>query len=437
MSLAVRSYKINEFVIQSLDGKNSIDISNSILSFDYFEDLLSPCITAVAQIMNATSLFNLLPIRGGEKVSINVSTAFGDFILTGKSALYVDKVIGLNAENLSESFTLNMVSREAFTNETSRCEIKYKGNIKDSVIKILKDDLKTDKYSEDNIERTFNDYSFFGNNKKPFNILTWLGPKSVPATSQVKGTSGKNETGEAKGTSGFLFYENKNGFNFRSIDSLVSQTKIQIGSGDNEDIPIYSFTGTSKSNDPANEFKILNYFYEKNNDLIRSLRIGMYVNKTYFYDLHTNTLDIFKYNLKNEIQNKLGADDTISISDEFGDSISRVMVRVNDRGVVNSDGSISTPSGNGADMAKSYSRYNLLFTQAINMVIPCNVSLYVGRIIKCEFPRINRATTTKEMDDKQSGLYLIKELRHHFEGGQMITSLRIVRDSYGLYGPKS
>lgn len=436
MSLAVRSYKINEFVIQSLDGKKSIDISNSVLFFDYFEDLLSPCITATAQIINSTSLFNLLPIRGGERVSINVSTAFGDFVLDGKSALYVDKVIRLSAEKLKEAFTLNMVSREALSNETSRCEVKYKGNIKNSVIKILKDDLRTDKYNENNIEKTFNEYSFYGNTRKPFNVLTWLGPKSVPLTNQVKGTSGKNESGEAKGTSGFLFYENKNGFNFRSIDSLVSQTKLQIGSSDSEDIPTYNFTETIEANNPQSEYRILNYFYEKNNDLIRSLRIGMYVNKTYFYDLYTNTLDTFKYNLKNEIQNKLGAEDSISISDEFGDSISRVMVRLNDRGVENPDGTISKPTGNGADMAKSYARYNLLFTQAINMVIPCNVSLYVGKIIKCEFPRINRSNT-KEMDDKQSGLYLIKELRHHFEGGQMVTSLRIVRDSYGLYGPKS
>jgi hypothetical protein len=42
---------------------------------------------------------------------------------------------------------------------------------------------------------------------------------------------------------------------------------------------------------------------------------------------------------------------------------------------------------------------------------------------------------TKEVDEEQSGNYLIKELRHHFSGGQMLTSLRLVRDSYGLYGP--
>ena len=84
-------------------------------------------------------------------------------------------------------------------------------------------------------------------------------------------------------------------------------------------------------------------------------------------------------------------------------------------------------------MAKSFSRYNLLFTQALNMVIPCNVTLKVGDIIYAEFPRIGRSNN-KEIYEQQSGNYLIKELRHHFEGGQMVTSLRLIRDSYGLYG---
>jgi len=67
------------------------------------------------------------------------------------------------------------------------------------------------------------------------------------------------------------------------------------------------------------------------------------------------------------------------------------------------------------------------------MVVPCNVSLKIGTIINVMLPRIDR-TDNKENDDEQSGNYLIKGLRHHFEGGQMITSLRLIRDSYGLYG---
>jgi hypothetical protein len=427
MAAAVGSFKPNYFSIQSLDGKTTVDITNSCLFFDYFEDILSPCVTAIAQIMNSSSLFNILPIRGGEKVTISVDTAFGEFVLDD---LYVYKVSNLDAQHSNEMFTLNLVSREGLTNETSRCQTIYRGNLQTTVTKILKDDLKTKKYKSENIEGTSNDYSFIGNNRKPFHVLTWLGPKAVPANGQNSGTSGE----EARGTAGFLFYENKDGFNFRSIDSLVSSTKIQTNSADKENIPYYLFTQVIEENQTKTNFNILNYNYEKNIDLMKSLRVGMYVNKTYFYDLYSNTLDLYTYKVKDQVKNKLGGAESIAVSDEFGDSISRIMVRTSDRGALKTDGSVSDKLRSGADMAMSYSRYNLLFTQALNMVVPCNVNLKVGGIIHAEFPRIDRSTNMTS-DEEQSGYYLVKELRHHFEGGQMVTSLRLIRDSYGLYSP--
>jgi len=436
MSLAVSSYKVNQFVIKTLDGTRAVDITNSLLFFDYYEDILSPCVTAIAEIMNSSSLFNILPIRGGESVIIDVSTVFGDFVLDGIYSLYVYKVSGLNAERGNEIFTLHMVSREGLTNETVRCQRKYQGNLKNTVTSILKDELVTEKYKEDNIEVTSNDYSFIGNNKKPFHTLTWLGPKAVPATGPVGGTSGGGQTGEAKGTAGFLFYENIEGFNFRSIDSLVSPTQIQIGSTNNETIPSYFYTQVIENNKIANEFKILNYNFEKNSDLMKSLRVGTYANKTYFYDLYANKLDLYTYKLQDQINNKLGNQDKLAVSKEFGESITRIMVRTSDRGVLNNDGTAGDAKRNGADMAMSYSRYNILFGQALNMIVPCNINLKVGDIIYSEFPRID-SSNSAQADEEQSGYYLIKELRHHFEGGQMITSLRLIRDSYGLYGPKT
>jgi len=425
MAAAVGSFKPNYFTIQTLDGKTTVDVTNSCLFFDYFEDILSPCVTAIAQLMNSSSLFNILPIRGGEKVTISVDTAFGEFVLDD---LYVYKVSNLDAQHSNEMFTLNLVSREGLTNETSRCETIYRGNLQTTVTKILKDDLKTKKYKSENIEGTSNDYSFIGNNRKPFHVLTWLGPKAVPANGQNSGTAGE----EARGTAGFLFYENKDGFNFRSIDSLVSSTKIQTNSADKENIPYYLFTQVIEENQTKTNFNILNYNYEKNIDLMKALRVGMYVNKTYFYDLYSNTLDIYKYKVKDQVKSKLGGVESIAVSDEFGDSISRIMVRTSDRGGLKPDGSLSDKLRSGADMAMSYSRYNLLFTQALNMVVPCNVNLKVGGIIHAEFLRIDRSTNMTS-DEEQSGYYLVKELRHHFEGGQMVTSLRLIRDSYGLY----
>ena len=432
MSVAVTGFKFNQAVIETLDGSKKVDITNSILFADYFEDILSPCVTMTIQLMNSSSLFNILPIRGGERISISLETVFGRFELDGNKSMYVYKVGNIMAESTNEMLTLHLVSREGLTNETNRCLKRYEGNIKDTVIDILDNVLMTDKYEEKNIEKTANSYVFIGNQKKPFHILTWLCPKSVPASTQRAGTQ-KGNNAEAKGVAGFLFFENQDGFNFRSMESLVAPTQIEISSSDKKDIQRYIYTQkVIESNVKGNERKILNYNFEKNIDLMKSLRVGMYSNKTYFFDLYENRLDAITYKLKDQIQNKLGIND-ISVSKEFGDSVSRVLVRTSDRGVLPKLG-LSEPSGrDNADMAKSFSRYNLLFTQALNMVVPCNPTLKVGDIIYAEFPRIERSDK-KQIDEEQSGNYLIKELRHHFEGGQLVTSLILIRDSYGLYG---
>ena len=390
-------------------------------------------------VTNIHSILNGLPIRGGESVSMEIETVSGTFLLDGENAMYVYKVSNIKAEHTNESFTLHLVSREGLTNETVRCQTVYRGNLKNTVTKILKDDLKTNKFKDENIEQTSNSYSFIGNNKKPFHTLIWLGPKSVSTISGgPTGTSGGDQSGIAKGTAGFFFYENKDGFNFRSIDSLVSNTRIEASISNKKKVYNYSYNQfVIEHNNLNNNFNINNYNFEKNIDLMKSLRVGMYSNKTYFYDLYSNSLDLYKYTIKDQVKSKLGASEGIVVSDEFGDSITRIMVKVADRGILNTDGSVSDKLRSGADMSMAYSRYNLLFSQAININVPLNINLKCGDIIYAQFPKMEPANTG-EVDPEQSGFYLIKELRHHFDPtNKMFTSIRLIRDSYGLYGPKN
>lgn len=435
MAEAITGLRYQYIGIFSLDNKKKLDLTNSVTSIDYFEDILEPNITMTMSVTNTNGIVSGLPIRGGEQVIMEIETASGTFTLDGKNSMYVYKVSGLDAQRMSESFTLHLASRENFANETVRCLKKYNNLTIDKHVKdILTNTLRTSKIGI--IEPTSNSYSFIGNNKKPFHILQWLGPKSVSKITKSSGVSGSGKDGTANGTAGFLFYENKSGFNFRSIDSLVSNTQLQSSSSNKEVIYRYYYGGmVIESNNPANNFKIINYFMDQNIDLRKSLRVGMYANKTYFYDTKTNEVSIYSYKLKDEIKKstKLGTQESIVVASELSDSYSRVLVRTSDHGVLGSSGQLETSGRDNADSAKSFSRYNLLFTQALNILIPCNTKLKVGDIIYCEFLKMESGNS-KEVDDQTSGNYLIKELRHHFSNSQNTTSLRLIRDSYGLYG---
>ncbi len=431
MAQAITLFKFNSLTIESLDGKRTVDISNSVAEMDYFENILEPSITMKLELFNVYSLYNELPIRGGEKVEMEFETAStaweGDNTINLE--MYVYKISNLSSEQQKEVFTLHLISKGYFLNETSRCLKKYeKITIGSHVEQILTDVLGVDK-SRQKLETTSNSFTFIGNNKKPFHTIQWLAPKSIPTSSGAKGSSGDGPTGQGKGTAGFLFWENIDGYNFTSIDTLVSKQK-SGKSADQGKIYPYVYTPVIDLALGSNNFKIIKFQLEKNIDLRKALRVGMYQNYTYFYDIHSNVLSGYKYDMPKEVGDKTLAADGISGVGEFDEKVSRVMFRMSDQGTLDPHGLMTDSGRDDVDMAKSFARYNLLFTQALNILIPCNTNLKVGDIIWCSFPRLKGGKST-EHDPQMSGHYLIRELRHHFEANKNTTSLKLMRDSYG------
>ena len=74
-------------------------------------------------------------------------------------------------------------------------------------------------------------------------------------------------------------------------------------------------------------------------------------------------------------------------------------------------------------------RYNLLFTQVLDIQVPVNTNLEAGDVVKCNFPK--SSSNAKEFDPDMSGLYMIKELCHHFDADRSVTSMKLIRDTYG------
>ena len=102
---------------------------------------------------------------------------------------------------------------------------------------------------------------------------------------------------------------------------------------------------------------------------------------------------------------------------------------VADRGTLDFEPGVDKNSDPKLWQRQAYMRYQLLFTQMVNMVVPLNTNLIAGDIIKVNFLHAN--IEAKEKDRKQSGFYMIKELCHHFDPNQSLTSLTLIRDTFG------
>ena len=433
--------------IESNDKERNADLRLGAISVDYYEDIFSPTITAKIRVVNTgdsiapkdnpdgpkQSIYHGLPLRGGERVTLKIKdqgeTKTGlDFSRNPSDYLYVSSITDVISETQRESFTLHLVSREAITNETSRVIKKYPVSlsINDSVKKILKDVLKTNKFNDSTIEKSQNKYGFIGNLRKPFTILIWLASKAVPISS-----------GDA--TAGFVFYQTQDGFNFRSIDELIAQSpKAEY---------VHSEVNESQieTNTRNNDFQITSYTTDKNQDLIEKLRLGTYASQRMFFDPLTFNfttpekglfqLDGYKKKIKN-LGDKLDLPLLSETSDKtLGEVPTRILSSVIDRGTMEKDVSIDENADPSKYQAQAIMRYNVLFTQTVSMTVPCNTNLRAGDTIKCFFPKISRGDSS-EFDPDQSGLYMIKELCHHFETDGSFTSMLLVRDTFGLYTGK-
>ena len=82
--------------------------------------------------------------------------------------------------------------------------------------------------------------------------------------------------------------------------------------------------------------------------------------------------------------------------------------------------------------AAGTARYNLLFSQSHAIQVPLNTDLEAGFVIDLE---IESTSDDKEQgpDQVQSGSYIIKSLCHHIDATNEVTSMKLIRDSYGLH----
>ena len=397
--------------------KEEQNITAGVTAVDYFESIERPSIFLSVRFIDVDQLIGRLGVTGGEFVDLTV--IYGDeeneFKITEKDhQLILNGVKDITTEFNKQTATLEFISVENYIDETARVNKKYTGNISDTVFELLVGDKKgiqtkktlfgpkkTDDRSED---RATNSYSFVGNLKHPFEVIQGLCAKAQ----------------SAKDNFGFLFYENLDGYHFRSIKNLLEQDAIEYKQSDKN-------IGTDAI--------ILHSNFSETNDIGTNLRMGMYANRTLYIDIENQTLkevDFKAADLKlsnpPKLVNKLETYPTL------------LMVKASDVGVSQkgSDKKDTQPATELDEYRnKSYIRNNLLFSQTLQIAIPLNANLRVGLMLDVKFP-LKQGTDGEENVDKYgsdktddpSGKYLIAELRHLIGGGKSETQLKLVRDVF-------
>ena len=188
------------------------------------------------------------------------------------------------------------------------------------------------------------------------------------------------------------------------------------------------------------DFSVLQYNIIQNNDLLQKLNLGQYRS-------HIMQFDPLLGTFTTEEQGKFSlsdyTDDAVSLggspeipnllsnveNQNLGTLPSRLITMVTDRGILDKKPVRDKNSEPSKWQRQAYLRYQLLFTQILQMVIPLNTTLSAGDVLFIKF--LQSTMEAKERDRVQSGFYMIKELCHHFDANQSLTSMTLIRDTYG------
>ena len=412
----IKNVIIRDLTILGKEGKIAKlgDNITTVLSIDYYESIFEPNFEFEIVLVSNEDALTDLKLRGTEKVSIEIehqsgTLEFDDLVLTS--------FIQNESISTSNIFTIRLNSKVVIENEKNRLTQKYDNTVKASthVENILKTNLKISG-DEMEVEETANSDGFFGNYWRPFKGIYWLARRAVSASMP--------EDGGGSDRVGFLFWQTKSKYKFKSIDTMITD-------GKKEDV--FQYIQNDVISDTPN-FDIYNPSFEYDQDIISQMKNSMFGENRSYFNVHT--LQITKeqpFSKSNAKQAHLGDEELVDVDDDINENPTRVTrVAITDY-TQRTDGTIDSGEGDYHPhkvISQSRMRYETLLSRSLKITIPCNIQLEAGDVISVKLIK-----TMAGNDEWLSGFYLIKDLRHtvHFRdnGIQCYTYLRLVRDTPG------
>lgn len=427
--------------ILSASGKVA-DFRLAVATVDFYEDVLVPSYSAKIKIMNAgggvideqgksVTLYDGLKIRGGERVDLIIksNSSTNEDLRLVERPLYVRSIKSLVRENDKEVFVLHLTSRAAVENEVRFLTKSYskEASISDHVKAIITNNFEGER--DPDVDATGNKYGFLGNQKKPFEVLTRLASKAV-----------YGKIGNGSSSAGFFFYQTRDGFKFKAIDSLVNS----------EPKANYFYTDVNKSSvdfEPQGEFrsldqKITSFNIIENQDVVNSLKKGTYSTERRYFDPIT-------FDVTDKTNNSFTGDQYIKKFPTLGDPFKREELRLSDSsfsftdvpsqiitetrnyGTVTPEVEVEETLSIEKILSQRKVRYNTLFIQRLKVMVPLNTNLRAGDTIKLNFPKISTEKSQQYDRGQLTGIYMVRQLCHHYDPMASYTIMEVVRDTFG------
>ena len=426
---------------QSFDGSDTpkrLSIRSLVQEISIYESLDGKFLSGDMTLLDATNAIQTLPITGFERVEFFFRTpgtdkGFDFSVATGHPMFVYALKNRSGANPRSQIYTLKFISIEAIRNHQTRVSQAFTGNIDQMITDICYNYLKTKK--DLIIEDTKSNHKFVIPRLKPTMAIENLR---------------KNAQSLHYENSGFLFFENGDGFNFKSYEGLFCKKdgtprpakahyspKIKnIG----ED-PVYALQSVEN-------FKILQQF-----DTLNNTANGVYASRLITHDLYNKTFsetdfDYHKeYNKQNHLEQDSNGDKrsdngilplfNFDNGETFGNKNEGVIYYQSETSKVHDTHEL--PNSRNI-LQKRVSQHIAANSLMIEITAPGTTELRVGDVVNFTLPKYapNSKNDVKDNDKYLSGRYLISAARHHVStlNKRHTLALELIKDSFNVSLPQ-
>lgn len=412
---------VEKVVITSLVSETKFNISNQLLSITIYEDIFSPFITGTLIFKESYDFVTNFPFVGEEILELKIYTPTlnksGDSsgIIEGKFYIYkMSDRTELAERNMA--YLLHFISLDAVADINVKMSKSFSGKISDIAQKLLSADECLASKRPVTVEETKNTTKYVSNFWSPIRNINYI----------------LDQAQNNQGSPTYVFFENRKGYNFVSLDYLNSRSLTQEFVYDNSQDDISS-DGGSKRNIQRDYKRISEFEIPVSYDFMDRANSGTYASRMIYSDLATKEYFELPY----------------SFFDDWG--VENKQVRLNKYPIASKKLLINTNAKITTDVAHSY-----MFTNYQDVTNIRSAQTRISRIKQAQGNRLNitvagrtdytagqivRVTTfqaeptrTEDSDSDQkdrliSGVYLISAINHTIDREKHECHMELIKDS--------
>jgi len=438
-------YNLSEIVIHNHEGegltsdKRGHDIKKVTHELNIYESIYKNAITGSVVVTDTTNLIANLPLQGTETLSFKVSTpgaSFDEHIINASQKTghpyHIYKLS--NKRQMSEGmlmYTLHFGSREFFRNIRTRVSKAYSGRMDQMVASIFGDKKYLDSRKQLNFQKTRNQDKIVIPNLHPFNAINMIAQKSLADDSK---------------STGFHFYETTKGFHFRSFESLMVTSNLEVRP------PKQVFRYVPQNiDDPEVDNKILHdlqsvesyKFINNFHDTALNTTMGTYGHRVLTHNIYDKSYNIADYDYHKYYNDTKHADgdnkpavvstpvdyDNLSVG-EYAES--RLSVQPTTQFLHNEDTGMfgTNVKDDGITEAARISQLNQIVNGTkLQLVIKGQTYIEAGDVIEFQLRGVDHTNQLGNPDPQYAGRYIITKIRHRITSNDYKMILECTKDS--------